>query len=168
MNVHTNRFPTLPTKQPTKSPTNQPTRAPVVPQTIACKGTATKCECDGTKPCILQCDAVDSCKDSTLICPANYDCTVICGDSACNKAAIAGPMGSDFSIYCDGVASCGDMAVETDFAKNVLFSCGGKDSCKGAGTDIRCGSGLCSLSFTGEASGDSANIQTNNALGFTV
>jgi len=158
--------PTAPTQHPTRSPTHNPTRAPIEPQYLSCTGTAATCECNNAQPCIIQCDTMDSCKDSTLICPRDYDCTVECGDHGCDKAAVTGPTGSNFDINCYGVSSCVDVAVESSMADNVNYVCSGKDSCKGAGTKVNCGSGRCNLQFTGEASGDSATINTNFAIGF--
>lgn len=78
-----------------------------------------------------------------------------------------GPHKADFTLLCDGTASCGDALVQSERSDTVLYRCAGKDSCKGAGTAVNCGEGLCNLVFSGEASGDSASISTNNALGFS-
>ena len=145
-----------------RRPTSRPT---VAKQVVRCTGST--CECDGTRPCSLQCTATDACIESTLVCPVDFACDVTCGDKACNKALVVGPNGADFSLLCEGTASCGDAQVQSERARDVLYRCGGKDACKGAGTQINCGAGLCALVFSGEASGDSATIHTNGALGFS-
>jgi len=83
------------------------------------------------------------------------------------NALIRGPVGHDFNLYCDGTASCTNVNVESALSSDVYYSCGGKDSCKGALTNVRCGSGLCAMDFSGEASGDSAKIHVGNAMGFS-
>jgi len=164
-----------PTSKPTFKPTLKPiTTSPTVKPTlssqiITCKGSKCNGECDNTRPCSLLCLNTDSCINTNLLCPADHSCTVSCeGVNACNKALIIGPVNpnADFSILCDGTASCGDAQILSDRSGDVLYRCSGKDSCKGAGTNVNCGEGLCSLVFSGEASGDSATIKTNNALGF--
>jgi len=129
--------PTPPTMRPTNLPTRHPTRAPIEPQYVTCGGTAAECKCNNAQPCIIQCDAFDSCKDSTLICPVDYDCTVECtGSNSCNKAVVSGPAASNFDIQCIGVSSCVDAAVDSAKANKVDYVCSGKDSCKGSGTGI--------------------------------
>jgi len=161
------QMPTQPTMTPTRAPTLRPTRAPIDPQTIACSGIGQVCECDGTRPCVINCLDTDACMDSALICSPGFECDITCdGTASCSKAIIIGPTGENFNLNCGGIASCGSASVESDFAADVRYQCSGKDSCKGAGTSIACGSGLCTLQFTGEASGDSASIATNTALGF--
>ena len=115
----------------------------------------------------MRCESLDSCKDATLICPLNYECNVICADKACSKAVIVGPQQADFKLFCLGTASCVDAKIQSEQARDVLYECSGKDSCKGALTDVNCGSGICELLFVGESSGDSAIIHPNSALGFS-
>merc|ERR1719229_1324565 len=56
----------------------------IVPrETVLCTGFS--CACSGTKACTLQCTMPDACKDAFLLCPRNHDCTVICGNTACDK-----------------------------------------------------------------------------------
>lgn len=90
-----------------------------------------------------------------------------CADNACTKATVLGPKNADFSIFCDATAACTDIAVFTSYADDVLFSCGGKDSCKGHDSRINCGTGMCELLFLGESSGDSAVINVNDAQGLS-
>jgi len=149
------------------SPVMMTTAEPAVmfAEVIECRGAS--CECTGNGPCTILCDQWDSqCKDATLKCANNYDCSIICGENGCNKAMITGPDGHDFWMYCDAPGACGDATIGSELARHVTTSCGGKDSCKGAGTHVNCGYGICELSFTGVASGDSAFIHENFALGF--
>jgi len=159
--------PTAPSVAPSASPSNVPTLSPVEPQYVSCSGIGAECKCNNARPCVLQCDAADSCTDSALICPPDFDCTVECGHSACGKAVVSGPIDRRFEMSCFGVASCGDVAVDSAMASDTLFVCSGKDSCKGAGTALNCGKALCSMLFSGESAGDSATISTNFAVGFS-
>merc|ERR1719464_2248903 len=98
----------------------------VYPEVVVCRDSI--CECSGTSACTVRCDSSDSCKDATLICANNYDCSVVCADNACNKAAIVGPDKKDFSLYCEGLftgdSSGMDANIEVGFA--VGFSCVGR------------------------------------------
>jgi len=155
-----------PSKRPTRMPTRKPTSPPLTTEVLTCTGANQRCECDGTRQCTIVCDGADDCKDSDLICPEGHDCSIVCAEVACNKARITGPKGHDFSIYCDGDAACVDAKVNSQGADHVMYSCGGKDACKGAHTMINCGNGFCELLFTGESSGSDAKIFTNNATAF--
>lgn len=134
---------------------------------MTCSGANQNCACSGDAQCTIVCDGADDCKDSKLICPEGHDCSVVCADVACNKARITGPVGYDFNLYCDGDASCVDAKVDSVNSSHVMYSCGGKDACKGAHTVINCGTGFCELLFTGESSGSDAKIFTNNAQAFS-
>merc|ERR1719242_1494572 len=163
------RFPSRnPSQSPTPQPTGFPTGSPKLPstQTLICSGSYQLCRCNQLQPCVIDCQGKDSCVDSTLICPMKHDCVINCPDHACKKAEVQGPRGADFTMICDGDSSCIDAKVQSERANDVAFFCGGKDSCKGSGTKINCGTGICTLSFLGEASGDASTINTNGALGF--
>jgi len=124
------------------------------------------CACEPFSPCVVECEGKDACKNAQIECPVASECIVNCGaDDACTKAKVTGPRDAEFSIYCDGTASCTDIAVLSAEAGDVHYSCGGKDACKGSGSRINCGFGLCTLMFTGESSGDSAQINVNGARG---
>lgn len=136
-------------------------------QTLQCQGAYQLCRCNQLQPCVIECEGKDSCSDSTLICPMKHHCAVHCPhDAACKKAQIEAPRAADFVMICDGDSSCSDSKIAAERARDVALYCGGKDSCKGAATEIHCGSGLCTLSFLGEAAGDSATIRIGDAAGF--
>lgn len=103
-------------------------------EVIDCIGA--NCECSGNGPCTILCDREAQCKDATLKCANNHDCSISCGENACNKALIVGPDQHDFWMYCDGPGACGDATIGSELARHVITSCGGKDSCKGAGTEL--------------------------------
>jgi len=128
-----------------------------------CSGQNADCRCEPHSPCIIQCESKDACQNARLACPIASECIIHCGDNGCAKATILGPRDADFSIYCDSTAACTDMQVHTYDAANVLFSCAGKDACKGSGAQINCGNEMCTLLFLGESSGDSAQINVNGA-----
>ena len=96
----------------------------VYPEVLACKDPI--CECSGKSACTIRCDSADSCKDATLLCANNYDCSVVCADKACNKATIVAPDKHDFSLYCAGLSSCADANIQAELARHVSYHCGGK------------------------------------------
>jgi len=130
---------------------------------LVCSGHEAECHCEDDAPCIIECEAKDACQNARLACPLSSECTIHCGNNGCAKATVLGPRDADFSIYCDSTAACADIEVYTHNAANVLFSCGGKDACKGSHAQINCGNGMCELLFLGESAGDSAQINVNGA-----
>jgi len=133
---------------------------------VRCSGTNAHCECSGDRQCAIVCEAASDCKDSRLLCAEGFDCAVVCEHSACGKARVSGPIGADLRMYCDGDSSCGDAVLDTEAARHLFLSCGGKDACKGAHTVVNCGGGHCELQFSGESAGSDALILPHDATAF--
>lgn len=142
-----------------------PPIAVVVPdEIVVCDGAS--CACSNTQACTIQCTAGDACKDSTLLCPADYDCTLVCADNTCDKAKVTAPVGHDFTVLCTGESACMNANFMASEARDTSYTCSGKDGCKGASTKINCGLGHCTVDCSGEATCDSSDIMPGSALSF--
>lgn len=153
-----------PTARPTMTPSLVPTQSPLPTEIVRCAGSGVRCQCDGTRQCVIQCLSKDDCKDSQLLCPEGHWCSVECSDITCVNARVTGPVAHDFSISCQGTNSCEDARVNSVAAADVTVSCGGKDACKGS--QLNCGTGHCSMAFQGESAGADARILVNDAMSF--
>jgi len=132
-------------------------QAVVVPnEVLLCVGPA--CSCSGQKPCTIQCISPDACKDSFLLCPVHHHCILICSHTACDKVHVTAPIGHDFTVECDGDSSCMNAIFVASEARDVSYSCGGADSCKGAMTTLNCGTGSCDVQCLGDVSCGAAVI----------
>jgi len=131
---------------------------------VVCEGQS--CACSNTKPCLIQCISPDACKDAVLQCPTDFDCHLICADTACDKVQVTGPVANNLIVECLGDSSCMNANFEGAEAFDVDITCDGIDSCKGAATYLTCGLGECNIQCTGEVSCDAAQISVGITKSF--
>eukprot|EP00486_Rosalina_sp_Unknown_P000641 CAMPEP_0201567214 /NCGR_PEP_ID=MMETSP0190_2-20130828/7599_1 /ASSEMBLY_ACC=CAM_ASM_000263 /TAXON_ID=37353 /ORGANISM="Rosalina sp." /LENGTH=1006 /DNA_ID=CAMNT_0047986941 /DNA_START=80 /DNA_END=3101 /DNA_ORIENTATION=- len=146
--------------------TNQPIPIVRPDEEVICEGQGGECSCSGTRSCTIKCEGQDACKEKIISCPRGHDCTLVCsGSASCISSTVNAPVGKDFVANCAGTSSCADTTFNAVEARNVAYTCSVKDACKGA-TSLNCGSGMCEVACSGEASCDSAAIKTNRAISF--
>jgi len=116
----------------------------------------------------MSCHTPNSCNNALLLCPNDYDCTVRCTNLyACNGVEISAPVNNDFTMICHGETACSGAIVHAERAREVSYQCRGVEACSGANTVLSCGEGQCEMLFVGEVAGFLANLETNNAEGFS-
>lgn len=147
-------------------PSPAPTQLVVPTETVFCSGET--CACSGTKACVFQCGAGDSCDGTLLLCPRNFDCTLFCDAAAsCDGVKVIGPVGHALSVHCVGDASCHSGDFLAAYSTEVSYSCGGVASCNGATTTLNCGTGHCAIECPGAASCDAAVIAIGQSASFS-
>jgi hypothetical protein len=106
----------------------------------ACTGGCT------SEHCIIDC-AAGGCSGTTLACPPDYSCQVLCtGADACDGATVNCPPTYACSVACSGgTDACGDVSLScTDGPCEVACS---TDACQGM--TVQCGTGECSATCAG-------------------
>ncbi|HEU4409762.1 MAG TPA: hypothetical protein VFS43_31205 [Polyangiaceae bacterium] len=75
----------------------------------ACRSQELRCD-DPGRPCEFVCSGLQSCENSTFICPVDHDCRVFCNDQqACHNAQVVCGRGH-CEVVCTGSAeACQDM-----------------------------------------------------------
>lgn len=101
---------------------------------------------DATRTCTIGCDVNDNqCAAAALVCPAGWNCEVLCGrKGACKAASVACPSDYTCKVDCSADAeSCAELSLSCKNG-NCNLACHGapmKNSCTGA--KVSCGSNVC-------------------------
>jgi hypothetical protein len=116
---------------------------PLPPGQVTCPDVCD--ECTETGVCRILCGAGE-CNDTTLDCPANYACEVVCsGTDGCDSSRINCPDPYACSVSCDGSDACGNLDLRCGDG-SCAIKCAAS-SCSGA--QVRCGTGDCTAACTG-------------------
>ena len=80
--------------------------------------------------CVLRCDHIDICKDSTLNCRSNSPCLIECiEDSSCMTSHINSKLATDVTVICSQRESCKGMKNLTCGTGNCIIQCNDSTSC---------------------------------------
>jgi hypothetical protein len=138
--------------------------APATPPGGTCP---TECTggCQGTT-CTIDCSGQNTpCADTDIVCPANFDCRVVCtGVDSCDTGTITCPPLYGCRVECSGGNdACGDRTVVCG-AGPCSMDCQ-PDTCNGA--EVDCSGSQCTATCNGSAPGDQPAVDCTGSCACT-
>eukprot|EP01083_Nonionella_stella_P187787 690854_1 len=92
--------------------------------------------CSSTENCTVICDEDSSCVGTTIYCPQNYACDIICtvpssnDDGVCEDATVHCPTEAPCTIHCVSDSSCASTMIHCPTNANCNVICDGAASCE--------------------------------------